>query len=348
MKQWLVKGTMATLLASSTFLGNTAVFADSGTMDGGDKVAETEAPSLVQGDFFYFVKTMVEKIQLALETNDLEQAKLLSEFAAERIAEAEVLIQEGKDEAVTDTLNRAAENLEKADELSGEAKAETEEATEEAKAETEEATEEAKAETEEAAEEVKAETEEATKEATEEKEEVAKVKAHIGHNVEALAKVLDKVKNPKAKAAIAKNIEKSFAKLANRIEKIQEKQELVIIGEDSQADQNTQPDVAPETPQDVAEQLEKAQPAVEPQATAETEPAQQPAVQPVQEPAVQPVQKAVVAPKPQVQQPAIPAPRQETPAYKEEKAPKDKGHKGNEEPHDNGKKIGHEKQKDKE
>ncbi|WJE84515.1 DUF5667 domain-containing protein [Bacillus sp. DX3.1] len=67
---------------------------------------------------------MVEDIKMALATNDLEKAKLLSEQAAERIAEASVLIEKGKGDLTQDTLEKGAEDLEKADKLSGEEKQE--------------------------------------------------------------------------------------------------------------------------------------------------------------------------------------------------------------------------------
>ncbi len=174
MKNVLMKSTLSAMLVCSPFVVGTAAYAD-----GPDEV-KAEQPSLVQGDFFYFAKTMVEKIKLALADNDLEKAKLLSEFAAERMAEAQVLLKDGKENLLQETLGTAASNLEEADEMVTEAEAS--------------------------------------------KEEVEKVKVHIGHNIEALAKVLDKVENPKAKQAIAKKIEKSFAKIAKRIEKAEMKE----------------------------------------------------------------------------------------------------------------------------
>ena len=59
---------------------------------------EEESPSLVPGDFFYFVKVMTEKVRLAFTFDDYEEAQLLADFAAERIKEANVLLAEGKTE----------------------------------------------------------------------------------------------------------------------------------------------------------------------------------------------------------------------------------------------------------
>lgn len=230
MKQWVVKASLSALLACSPFLTATAAFAEEGiltvveptadevqtpmqtlepaeTMDAAatnetegtaeDEQTETtettdeneEKPSLVQGDFFYFVKTTAEDIRLAMETNDLDKAKLLAEMAAERIAEAKVLIEEGEEEYTTNTLKKAVEQINQADGLSQEVEGS--------------------------------------------QSEKAEVQVKLGQQVEALARVLDKVKNPKAQAAIAKNLEKSFTKFA---EKIEQKQDITII-EDEQSEE---------------------------------------------------------------------------------------------------------------
>ncbi|WP_242238190.1 MULTISPECIES: hypothetical protein [Bacillus] len=52
-----------------------------------------------------------------------------------------------------------------------------------------------------------------------EEKETMKVKVHIENNIEALIKLLDQVGNPEAKAIITKNIEKSYSKIAAKIEK---------------------------------------------------------------------------------------------------------------------------------
>ncbi|MBY0600434.1 DUF5667 domain-containing protein [Bacillus bingmayongensis] len=117
MKRTLLKGTMATMMACSSFLMGKAAYA-SENIDA-VKTTETEKTSLVQGDVFYFVKTMVEDIKTALAINDLEKAKLLSKKAVERIAEASVLIEKRKGDLTQDILEKSAEDLEKADKLSG-------------------------------------------------------------------------------------------------------------------------------------------------------------------------------------------------------------------------------------
>ncbi|MGG3467874.1 DUF5667 domain-containing protein [Neobacillus pocheonensis] len=146
-----------------------------------DKV---EAPSLVPGDFFYFVKTMTEKIRLAFTVDDYKEAKLLAEFAAERIAEANVLFKDGKTEEAASLLKEAI-------------------ATQEQSSENLPA------------------TEDVSSDDTQ-SDEVA-VQSKLAHNIDALCAALAHVKNPTAQQAIMKNIQKSFAKLEKKAAKLEEK-----------------------------------------------------------------------------------------------------------------------------
>jgi hypothetical protein len=149
---------------------------------------EVKAPSLVPGDFFYFVKTMTEKIRLAYTFNDYKEAQLLAEFTAERIAEANALIAEGKTEEAEALLQKAVETQEQANESLPEAEeADTEEAVEG------------------------------------EETESAEVESKLAHNIDALLVVLAKVENPRAQQAIMKNIQKTFVKLEKKAVRLQEK-----------------------------------------------------------------------------------------------------------------------------
>lgn len=149
-----------------------------------EKVEEAEAPSLVPGDFFYFVKTMSEKIRLAFTVDDYKEAKLLAEFAAERIAEANVLFKDGKTDEAAVLLKEAI-------------------ATQEQSSENLPA------------------TEEVSSDDTQ-SDEVA-VKSKLAHNIDALCAALAHVKNPTAQRAIMKNVQKSFAKLEKKAAKLEEK-----------------------------------------------------------------------------------------------------------------------------
>ncbi|OLS37839.1 DUF5667 domain-containing protein [Bacillus sp. MRMR6] len=149
---------------------------------------EVKAPSLVPGDFFYFVKTMTEKIRLAFTFNDYKEAELLAEFTAERIAEANALIAEGQTEEAEALLQKAIETQEQANESLPEvAEADTKEAVEG------------------------------------EETEAAEVESKLAHNIDALLVVLAKVENPRAQQAIMKNIQKTFVKLEKKAVRLQEK-----------------------------------------------------------------------------------------------------------------------------
>jgi len=154
-----------------------------------EKVDEAEAPSLVPGDFFYFVKTMTEKIRLAFTFDDYKKAKLLSENAAERIAEANELFAEGKTDEATDLLKEALATQEQASENIPAA----EEGTD-------------------------ADSSDQTQNAVD-----GKVETKLAHNIDALCAALAHVKNPTAQHAIMKNVQKSFAKLAKKAAKLEEK-----------------------------------------------------------------------------------------------------------------------------
>ncbi|OQP07721.1 hypothetical protein B1690_00055 [Geobacillus sp. 46C-IIa] len=149
--------------------------------------ANDDAPTLLPGDFFYFVKTMIEKIELALTFDDAEKAKRLAEFAEERLAEAKALLEQGEIEQAKEVLANALkqqeaawdvyEGTKQADEQNGE----------------------------------RAETDvEALRQQLEEK---------FSQNIIALQTALEQVKNPRAKEVLARNIDKAKQKLEAKIEK---------------------------------------------------------------------------------------------------------------------------------
>ncbi|WP_312027172.1 DUF5667 domain-containing protein [Cytobacillus firmus] len=76
---------------------------------------ESEAPSLLPGSFFYFAKLALEKVKLALTFDDIKDAKLLAGYAAERMAEAEALFAEGKEEEALEAIETALEQMENAE-----------------------------------------------------------------------------------------------------------------------------------------------------------------------------------------------------------------------------------------
>jgi hypothetical protein len=191
------KGVLATILAGTVAFPATNVFADetineTAIIDLQAKTSSTtetvESPSLLPGDFFYFTKILMEKIHLAVTSDDVKEAKLVAEFATERLAEAEALFAEGNEQAALETMKTAIENIENADEQ------------------------------------VSIIDQEATEEVVEDETELGEVKDVLSQNIIALTAAMEKVKNPVSKAALKKNIEKSYTKLAKKMEKWEKKQ----------------------------------------------------------------------------------------------------------------------------
>ncbi|MBB6452532.1 hypothetical protein HNQ94_000977 [Salirhabdus euzebyi] len=166
-----------------------------------------EDPSLIPGDFFYFVKMISENIRLAITIDDYKEAQLLANFAAERIAEANALLKAGETEKAEELLNDAIALQEKAGEQLPEQEADTsEEGTEGEPAENP---------IEETTEDLEVVVEEITEEDV--------VEGKLLHNVDTLLIVLQKIENPTAQQAIMKNIQKSFEKLDKKLTKLEER-----------------------------------------------------------------------------------------------------------------------------
>jgi colicin import membrane protein len=153
--------------------------------------ANTEAPSLLPGDFFYFVKTMMEKMELALTFNDVEKAKLLAEFTENRINEAKALLEKGETQSAREVLEKALQQQEEALKTYEKSQKEDRKDTEQKDKET-------------------ATNIDALRKQLEEK---------FSKNILALQAALEKVKNPRAKEVLARNIEKAKEKLEAKMEK---------------------------------------------------------------------------------------------------------------------------------
>ncbi|MDT9023669.1 hypothetical protein RSX31_01740 [Rossellomorea sp. YC4-1] len=192
-----------------------------------EKLEKTETPSLLPGDFFYFAKLALEKVKLAFTMDDAKEAKILAEYAAERLAEVEALFQEGKEAEAIEAINHAIEMIQRSGEElpQGEnEEASNDESMEESEGETQDEsnTEEKNSETEQTKDsnEVGA-VEEADSEVK--SDEMTEIEELMSQNIISLKANLEKVENPKAKAALQKNIEKSYIKLAEKLAKLEEK-----------------------------------------------------------------------------------------------------------------------------
>jgi hypothetical protein len=172
---------------------------------------EESMPTLIPGDFFYFVKIMTEKIRLAVTFNEFKEAQLLAEYAAERIAEANVLIKNGKTDEAAALLNAAITTQEQAEEKLSESESGNEEDVVTEGATTQETVSIEGTET--------GQQEALVQEDAEQLPEVDLVQAKLATNIDSLLMVLSKVENPKAQQALMKNIQKSFEKLDKKIGK---------------------------------------------------------------------------------------------------------------------------------
>ncbi|CAM3680862.1 DUF5667 domain-containing protein [Mesobacillus zeae] len=170
-----------------------------------------EKPTLIPGDFFYFAKISMEKIRLAFTFDETKEAKLLAEYASERLAEAGALFAEGKEEEALDVIEEAIQYIESTQEYIDE-KTETDADNKEDQADSDLAPAD---ETDTGSDESKADDQEGVEE----------VQKEVRNNIIALTAALGHVKNPKAKEALQKNIEKTFAKAVKKEEKQKEKAE---------------------------------------------------------------------------------------------------------------------------
>jgi hypothetical protein len=187
-KTWLVG-----MLAFQLCTGLASAEEASTSAEGSAKVTasaeiKTEHPSLLPGEFFYFVKSMVEKIQLALTTDDVKEAALLAGFAQERVAEANALIELGKDDKAKKSLKASIETQQLAVDMAEEA----------------------------ASKEVSKESKDKDK-----ADKVIEIKAELQQNLLALSAAIERIDNPKANAALMKNVEKSFGKLEKKLLKLE-------------------------------------------------------------------------------------------------------------------------------
>lgn len=180
-----------------------------------EETATSEQPSLVPGDFFYFIKIAIEKVKLALTFDQVKEAELLATYASERIAEAEVLLAEGKEEEALETIKNALDYIQNAETSVEEDTDSTDETTTEDETSTEEETTE---------DEVVTEDEEVVEETP-----VDEVEVLLTQNIISLKANMEKIKNPKAKAALKRNIERAYAKLGLVYE--EETEEVVEVEE---------------------------------------------------------------------------------------------------------------------
>lgn len=180
-----------------------------------------DEPGLIPGDFFYFVEAIAEKIQLALTFNDTAKAELISQFANERIAEANALFEKGDTDGAIDLLNKALESQELALNYVTE-----EEKSDDMAPEGDAAPEETEGERNIGEDAVAVPDNDSTEDNTV-NDIRDELQTQFSQNITALLLALEKVENPKAKAALAKNVEKAYAKMERKLGKMKEIEERI-------------------------------------------------------------------------------------------------------------------------
>jgi len=202
-----------------------------------DELEDTN-PSLIPGDFFYFAKIALEKIRLAFTLDNAKEAELLATYAAERLQEASALFAEGKEEEALKVIEAAVEYMESSQEIvdeegSTEEDADSEEETgteDEVSSDKETGSEELTEDGEEPADDVVAEepSDEDAEEGSEEEEVVSEdpfeeIEGMLRQNIVALKAAMEHVGNDNARAQLQKNIDKTYAKMAKKLAKLEDK-----------------------------------------------------------------------------------------------------------------------------
>ncbi|WP_079508201.1 DUF5667 domain-containing protein [Mesobacillus jeotgali] len=190
-------------------------------------------PSLIPGDFFYFAKIALEKIRLAFTFEQAEEAELLATYAAERLAEAGALFAEGEEEEALKVIEAAVEYMESSQDIVDQET--SNEGEEETLAEDGTPSEEAVEETD--SKEAATKSEESLDQSASgddsaeviENEEVIsedpfeEIEGMLRQNIIALKAAMGHVGNENAKAQLQKNIDKTYAKMAKKLAKLEGK-----------------------------------------------------------------------------------------------------------------------------
>lgn len=206
-----------------------------------DQTQNQQTPSLLPGDFFYFAKIALEKIQLAFTFDDMKEAKLLSDFASERLAEAQALFQKGNQDEAIKTIQSALENMKDANNITDQKDNSSDEVKNNDQSDNQKSDD---TKTNDQASQGQVNTNDPapqTNGTATTDEGLKDVNDALAHNIVALKAALEHVKNPVARAALEKNIEKSYAKLAKKLAKLESKLMKDDQTENKNPEQNQNP-----------------------------------------------------------------------------------------------------------
>lgn len=223
----ITKGTLAIVLAS-TFSFSSLVFANENATTQANyetvdlsalqeqlESTQEEAPSIIPGDFFYFAKITLEKIKLAITIDNAKEAELMATYASERLAEAAVLYGEGKEAEALEVIQTAIEYMESSQNVIDEETITEKEITNEQPSQ----------ETPEPATDESNNTDDSAVIEVEDNEDnpYAGAQDTLRNNIVALTAAMSHVGNDQARASLQKNIDKTYAKLAKKLAKLEKK-----------------------------------------------------------------------------------------------------------------------------
>ncbi|MDX8360483.1 DUF5667 domain-containing protein [Cytobacillus sp. IB215316] len=168
-----------------------------------------EDPNSIPGDFWYFVKITLEKIQLAISFDDMHDAELLARFSSERLLEAEKLIANGDNDLAEELILKATKLIDDSegiieDREDAEAKSPSDE---------------------DSSNDIYGDTSQPKidnngNSSEEQQDELTGIKTQLAQNIISLTAALEKVGNNNAQEALKKNIEKSYKRIGDKMTKL--------------------------------------------------------------------------------------------------------------------------------
>ncbi|MGM7682332.1 DUF5667 domain-containing protein [Cytobacillus sp. Hm23] len=169
----------------------------------------SEDPNTIPGDFLYFIKIALEKIQLAISFDDMYDAELLARFSSERLLEAEKLIANGDKDLAEELILKATKLIDDSegiieDRQDKEAKSRSEEDSNN---------------------EIYGDSSQPNIDNNgdtniEQQDEMTDIKTQLAQNIISLTAALEKVGNNNAQEALKKNIEKSYKRIGDKMTKL--------------------------------------------------------------------------------------------------------------------------------
>ncbi|GEL78848.1 hypothetical protein [Tenuibacillus multivorans] len=202
---------------------------------------EVEEETTLEAKLFSYYVKVSDQLSLALEEEDSERLELLLDWSLQQIEEAQALYDEGHVEQADEILEEALTVMEEAESSDGTDEEDSEEEENEESSDEEENNED-----ESSVDEENSDEEESDDEEQEERDEAEEETKVVGQNVISLAINMEKVKNPVAKAALKRNIERSLARLEVKYddlsalyERLNEITDEFTVEEDEDSEENS-------------------------------------------------------------------------------------------------------------